>query len=135
MLSADAMGVPPYFTALVFAAAATSVPDTVLSLKDAVRGDYDDALSNAIGSNTFDITVCLGLPLLLYALIYDTDVMVMSADETQLLRIVLFGVTVVVLASLLLRERVTVSVAYFLSAIYVSWMGFVIYDTLVAPVW
>ena len=134
MLSADAMGVPPYFTALVFAAAATSVPDTVLSLKDAVRGDYDDALSNAIGSNTFDITVCLGLPLLLYSLIYDTDVTVMSADETQVLRIVLFGVTLVVLASLLLRERVTVSVAYFLSAIYIGWMGFVVYDTLVAPV-
>ncbi len=131
MVSADAMGVPPYFTALVFAAAATSVPDTVLSLKDAVRGDYDDALSNAIGSNTFDITVGLGLPLLLYALIYSTDVAVMSADETQLLRIVLFGVTVVVLALLLLRKRITVSVAYWLSTIYVGWMGFVIYDTLV----
>ena len=54
----------------------------------------------------------------------------MSADETQLLRIVLFGVTVVVLASLLLRKRITVSVAYFLSAIYIGWMGFVMYDTL-----
>ena len=130
MASADAMGVPPYFTALVFAAAATSVPDTVLSVKDAMRGEYDDALSNAIGSNTFDITVGLGLPLLLYALIFNTDVAVMSADETQLLRIVLFGVTIVVLALLLLRKRVTVSVAYLLSAIYVGWMGFVIVDTL-----
>ncbi len=130
MVSADAMGVPPYFTALIFAAAATSVPDTVLSVKDALRGDYDDALSNAIGSNTFDITVGLGLPLLLYALIFGTDVEVMSADETQLLRIVLFGVTVVVLASLLLRKRITISVAYLLSAIYVGWMGFVIVDTL-----
>ena len=134
MISADAMGVPPYFTALVFAAAATSVPDTMLSLKDAVRGSYDDALSNAIGSNTFDITVGLGLPLLLYSLIFDTDVAVVSADETQLLRIVLFGVTVTVLATLLLRNRVTVSVAYFLSAIYIGWMGFVIYDTLVGDI-
>ena len=132
MKSASAMGVPAYFTALIFAAAATSVPDTVLSLKDAVRGNYDDALSNAIGSNTFDITIGLGLPLLLYALIFNTDVLVMSAHNTQLLRIVLFGVTVLVLASLLLRKRVTVSVAYFFSAIYVSWMGFVIYDMLVS---
>lgn len=130
MIGADAMGVPAYFTALVFAAAATSVPDTVLSLKDALRGSYDDALSNAIGSNTFDITVGLGLPLVLYSLIYNTNVAVMSADETQLLRIVLFGVTVIVLASLLLRKKVTVSVAYILSAIYIGWMGFVIYDTL-----
>ena len=130
IISADAMGVPTYFTALIFAAAATSVPDTVLSLKDATRGDYDDALSNAIGSNTFDITVALGLPLLLYAVIFNTDVTVMSADETQVLRIVLFGVTVVVLASLLLRKTVTVSVAYLLAAIYIGWMGFVFYDTL-----
>ena len=132
--SANAMGVPPYFTALIFAAAATSVPDTVLSLKDAVRGNYDDALSNAIGSNTFDITIGLGLPLLLYALIFNTDVLVMSAHNTQLLRIVLFGVTVLVLASLLLRKRVTVSVAYFFSALYLSWMGFVLYDTLAGRV-
>ncbi len=129
IMSADAMGVPPYFTALIFAAAATSVPDTVLSLKDAVRGNYDDALSNAIGSNTFDITIGLGLPLLLYSLIYHTDVLVISADNTQLLRIVLFGVTVLVLASLLLRKRVTVSVAYFFSLLYIGWTGFVIYDT------
>ncbi len=134
MKSASAMGVPAYFTALIFAAAATSVPDTVLSLKDAVRGNYDDALSNAIGSNTFDITIGLGLPLLLYALIFDTNVLVMAAHNTQLLRIVLFGVTVLVLASLLLRKRVTVSVAYFFSAIYISWMGFVVYDMLVSRV-
>lgn len=130
--SADALGVPTYFTALVFAAAATSVPDTVLSVKDAMRGNYDDAMSNAVSSNTFDITVGLGLPLLLYALIYNTDVVVMSADETHVLRIVLFGVTVVVFASLLLRKKITVSVAYLFSVIYISWMGYIIYSTLMS---
>ena len=113
MLSASALGVPAYFTALIFAAAATSVPDTVLSVKDAMRGEYDDAISNAVGSNTFDITVGLGLPLLLYALLFD-NVLVMSADQTQALRIVLFAVTVVVLAAFLLRKHVTVATAYFL---------------------
>ena len=127
MLSASALGVPAYFTALIFAAAATSVPDTVLSVKDAMRGEYDDAISNAVGSNTFDITVGLGLPLLLYALLFD-NVLVMSADQTQALRIVLFAVTVVVLAAFLLRKHVTVATAYFLLIIYVGWMGFVFYD-------
>nr|VFJ46586.1 MAG: cation:H+ antiporter [Candidatus Kentron sp. DK] len=127
MLSASALGVPAYFTALIFAAAATSVPDTVLSVKDAMRGEYDDAISNAVGSNTFDITVGLGLPLLLYALIFG-DVEVASADQTQALRIVLFAVTVVVLGTLLLRKHVTVATAYFLLIIYVGWMGFVFYD-------
>ena len=61
--SAQALSIPTYFTAVVLAAAATSVPDTVLSIKDARRGLYDDAISNALGSNIFDITVSLGLPL------------------------------------------------------------------------
>jgi cation:H+ antiporter len=130
MLSADALNVPAYFTALIFAAAATSVPDTILSVKDAMRGSYDDAISNAVGSNTFDITVALGLPLVLYALLYG-DVTIMSADETQTLRVVLFVVTVVVLLLLLLAPRVTVATAFILAAIYFGWMGFVFYDTLV----
>ncbi len=128
MLSADALGVPPYFTALIFAAAATSVPDTILSVKDAMRGQYDDAIGNAVGSNTFDITVALGLPILLYTVFYG-DVVVESAEETQLLRVVLFAVTVVVLSLLLLSKRVTVTTAYILMAIYAGWMGFIFYDT------
>ena len=42
------MGIPSYFTAVVLAAAATSVPDTVLSVKDARKGEYDDAVANAV---------------------------------------------------------------------------------------
>ena len=67
ILSADAIGVQPYFTAVILGAAATSVPDTVLSYKDAMKGDYDDAVSNAVGSNIFDICVALGFPLALYS--------------------------------------------------------------------
>jgi cation:H+ antiporter len=127
MISAAALGIPPYFTALILAAAATSVPDTVLSVKDALRGDYDDAIGNAVGSNTFDITVALGLPLLIYALLFG-DVTVQSAEATQVLRYVLFGVTVVVLGLLLLSRRVTVVTAWMLSAMYVGWIGYIIMD-------
>lgn len=127
MISAEALNVPPYFTALILAAAATSVPDTVLSVKDAMRGDYDDAIGNAVGSNTFDITVALGLPLVLYAVLFGNGyVVVQSADETQALRIVLFGVTVVVLALLLLARRVTVTTAWALTAIYIGWIGYTV---------
>jgi len=132
MISAAALEVPPYFTALILAAAATSVPDTVLSVKDALRGDYDDAIGNAVGSNTFDITVALGLPLLIYALLFG-DVMVQSADATQVLRVVLFGVTVVVLGLLLLSRRVTVLTAWLLAAMYIGWIGFIIADVSTLP--
>ena len=53
---------------LLVAASATSVPDTLLSLRDAWRGQPDDGISNALGSNIFDLCVALGLPVLIYSL-------------------------------------------------------------------
>ena len=43
-------------------AAATSVPDLFASLAAARRGEGSLAVSNAIGSNTFDLLICIGLP-------------------------------------------------------------------------
>jgi Ca2+/Na+ antiporter len=55
---------------LLVAASATSVPDTFLSARDAWRGKPDDGISNALGSNIFDLCVALGLPVLLYGLLH-----------------------------------------------------------------
>ena len=61
---------PIYFVSVVLASAATSVPDTIISYKDAMKGNYDDAVANALGSNIFDVCFALGLPLFLFTLIY-----------------------------------------------------------------
>ncbi len=66
----DGLHIPILFIAVVLSAAASSVPDTVISVKDARKGNYDDAISNALGSNIFDISFALGLPLLVYTLMY-----------------------------------------------------------------
>jgi cation:H+ antiporter len=57
------------FVALILASAASSFPDTIISIKDAQNGKYDDAISNALGSNIFDVCFALGLPLLIFTLI------------------------------------------------------------------
>ncbi len=62
-------GMPAIFVAVIFASMATSVPDTVMSIRDARDGDFDDAVANALGSNIFDICFALGLPILLYTLL------------------------------------------------------------------
>ena len=55
--------------ALIVAAAATSIPDAFLSISDAVKGNSDDGISNAFGSNIFDLCVAMGLPITLYGLL------------------------------------------------------------------
>jgi cation:H+ antiporter len=50
-------------SALVFSIG-TSIPDLLLSYFSAKRGGGSMAISNVFGSNTFDITVCLGVPAL-----------------------------------------------------------------------
>ena len=127
--SATALNIPTYFTAVVLAAAATSIPDTVLSVKDARNGLYDDAVSNALGSNIFDIAVSLGLPLLVYSLLYGdvslTAVTGESAAQVQVLRIVLLWVTVAVISLLLMGRKAGVGKATIMLLIYAGWMTWI----------
>ena len=62
------LGVPLLFVALVFAAIGSSFPDTIISYKDAQKGNYDDAVSNAYGSNIFNLCVALGAPLFIFTI-------------------------------------------------------------------
>lgn len=129
MWSSEALGIPAYFTAIIFAAAATSVPDAILSIKDSIKGNPDDSLSNAIGSNTFDITVALGLPLLAYSLI-NGDVILAAGDTTsedmQILRYVLVGITLIVAIAFLLPKYISSKHAVIMGALYAGWMGYIV---------
>jgi|TARA_B100001971_G_C18158757_1_gene520150 cation:H+ antiporter len=60
------LGIPAIIVAFTIIAAATSIPDTIISVVNARKGDIDDATSNVFGSNIFDILVGIGLPLLIY---------------------------------------------------------------------
>ncbi|MEQ9406909.1 MAG: hypothetical protein RIK87_04250, partial [Fuerstiella sp.] len=65
--TARLLDVPAFFVAVILAAAASSVPDTFLAIAAARRGDDSGAVSNAFGSNIFDICICLAIPLLVNA--------------------------------------------------------------------
>ena len=58
-----------FYVSFFIAALASSVPDTILSFYDAKKGQFDDAFSNAFGSNIFDICIGLGLPVFIYTLL------------------------------------------------------------------
>ena len=120
------------FTTVVFAAAATSVPDTILSVKDAMKGNYDDAVANAIGSNIFDVCVSLGLPITLYGLLVGPINLSDGGDDgVQLIRWVMLGFTVVVLA-MFFPGRVGKKAGLSMLALYGSWVAYIAYRTLTA---
>jgi len=49
----------------------TSFADLMVSIKASEKNEIGAAISNAIGSNTFDIAIALGFPGLIYTLVYD----------------------------------------------------------------
>lgn len=127
---AHTLKIPVFFTTVVLAAAATSVPDTIISVRDARQGDYDDAVSNAFGSNIFDINIALGLPLFLYGLIYgdvsvagaqaasSTNVTASSAAAVQELQIILLLFTLVISAIFLIGRTMGKVKALMLFSMY-----------------
>ncbi|KAF4674735.1 hypothetical protein FOL47_008785 [Perkinsus chesapeaki] len=56
------LNLPVLVMGLIFLAAGTSVPDALGSIAVARHGEGDMAVSNAIGSNVFDIMLGLGVP-------------------------------------------------------------------------
>jgi len=119
--------IPLIFVAVVLSAAATSVPDTIISIKDARKGNYDDAVSNALGSNIFDIAFALGFPILLYNLIYGES-MRLNHDLlafTQEVWVFLLLATFLALAIMLIGKRFTRPKAYMMLGIYLLFLSFV----------
>ncbi len=118
---------PIMFLAVIIASAASSVPDTILSIRDAKNGRYDDAVSNALGSNIFDISFALGLPLFLYTLIYQP--IQMSPDtilESSELRMFLLLLTVVAFVIYLSGKTMGLKKAIALSGIYIFFLVYII---------
>ncbi|XP_012934791.1 sodium/potassium/calcium exchanger 3 [Aplysia californica] len=69
-IAGHTVGIPETVTGLTILAAGTSVPDCLSSVFVARDGYGDMAVSNAIGSNVFDILLCLGIPWLIDGLLY-----------------------------------------------------------------
>jgi cation:H+ antiporter len=95
----DSLGINPLFVALILIAAASSIPDTIISIRDAKKGNYDDSLANILGSNIFDISISLGLPLALFLLFTGQKIEFSEAGSTLVdIRIVLLIVTLITIA-------------------------------------
>lgn len=122
-----ALNIPIYFVAVILAAAATSVPDTILSIKDARKGNYDDAVSNALSSNIFDICFALGFPLFLYTIFVNPIQMDgVILENVNELRILLLLLTTVAFFIFFVATKLKVLQGVLLFAIYVFFVFFIL---------
>lgn len=122
------LGIQVYFVAVILAAAATSVPDTFISIKDAMKGNYEDAVSNALGSNIFDICVCLGLPLMLFCIGTGGTLDVSAANQSAVaeLRVFLLGHTILIFLMFILGKGLGRIKGLTMMLLYASFVVFVI---------
>lgn len=95
------------FLALTVLAAGTSVPDLIGSVVVARQGRGDMAVSNAIGSNIFDILFGLGLPWLAFIVLKGGTVPVSSENLTS--SIILLLATVVALLFIVITRNWKIS--------------------------
>jgi cation:H+ antiporter len=117
------LSVPTFFVAVIVAAAASSVPDTLLAIGAAMRGDDSGAVSNAFGSNIFDVCICLSIPLLVNSYLTGWNPVSLLQDGKPLpglvgLRTLLVVLTVITLAIMWHNRELTRKKAFVLCGLY-----------------
>ena len=60
------LGVSERLISLTIIALGTSLPELVTSIVATIKGEYDIAIGNVVGSNVFNIGIVLGLPIALF---------------------------------------------------------------------
>ena len=122
----NGLNIPIMFVAVILASAATSVPDTIISVRDAKNGNYNDAVANALGSNIFDICFALGFPLFMYCIIYgpinmDPTVVEFSSE----LRILLLVFTILAFFVYYIGKYMGKIKAYILLSMYILFTAYI----------
>lgn len=134
------LGISVMVGAAIFAAAATSLPDTLLSISAAKKGDYEDAVGNAVGSNIFDTSFAVGLPMIISLIgggmligqdLSDGIIIEHLGGFADSVRWIVWGSSALAAGTLLLTARkVTRKTAYFLLSLYALWIVYVVYHVM-----
>jgi len=133
--TARILEIPAFFVAVILAAAASSVPDTFLAIAAARRNDDSGAVSNAFGSNIFDICICLSIPLLLNSWMTDWRPVSLLQDGHPIpglvgLRILLVALTIVNLAIMWHNRQITRTKAIIMCGLYLVFVAYAVIGSL-----
>ncbi|XP_077988613.1 sodium/potassium/calcium exchanger 5-like [Glandiceps talaboti] len=74
------IGIPRFVMAIVFLGAGNSVPDLVASFLVAREGHWDMAVANCLGSNIFEVLLCLAVPWIIKILVISNAFVPFSSE-------------------------------------------------------
>lgn len=123
---AAVLGVSEVVISLTVLAIGTSIPDTIAGVIVAREGRVDMAISNAIGSNVFNVSFALGIPwLIMFAL--GTKTILVSTESLYSSFVLLFGSVCLVLFLFLIKKwQLGKWSGVFLIAVYILYLLFVL---------
>ncbi len=115
--------------ALTILAGGTSIPDLLSSVIVAKKGKGGMAISNAVGSNIFDILIGLGAPWLVFTLFYGN---VYVSTENLVSSIILLFMTVfaVIFLMVFYRWKMSKKAGYILIFVYICYLIYIVYITI-----
>eukprot|EP01029_Cantina_marsupialis_P008219 TRINITY_DN1954_c0_g1_i1.p1 TRINITY_DN1954_c0_g1~~TRINITY_DN1954_c0_g1_i1.p1 ORF type:complete len:687 (-),score=205.01 TRINITY_DN1954_c0_g1_i1:368-2371(-) len=113
------VGISSPLMGLTLLAAGTSVPDALSSVIVARQGEGNMAVSNAIGSNVFDILMCLGFPYFISTVFVHKKDAEVATDDLLVSILILFGILLAVVGLLIMNKwQLKKNIAYIMFAIY-----------------
>lgn len=123
IIISEVIHIPEFFIAITIIAIGTSIPDLISSAIVARQGRGEMAISNAVGSNVFDILVGIGLPVLIFILINGGATVVNNEGYIPSI-IVLFGSIIIIFLYLMInRWKLGIKAGILLLIIYLLFIA------------
>lgn len=121
------IGVPPVIIALTILAWGTSIPDLLSSLIVAKKWKADMAVANAVGSNIFDILICLWLPRLLYIARTWESIVVPTTGLHESVLVILWIMVIMMFYMIASKYKINKTYGTILIGMYLAYLAYQIY--------
>ncbi len=121
-------GIPETVIALTILAAGTSVPDLISSLIVSKQGRGGMAISNAVGSNIFDILIGLGLPFLLIILFSKGSISIQAENLKESVYFLFASILIVLFFFTANKWKVGKTFGIMLIVLYLAYIARIIYS-------
>lgn len=125
-----ALGLNLFFITFFITAIASSIPDTILSVKDAENQNYKDSFSNAYGSNIFDICIGIGLPVLIYLLTNNISEIKLDSSNIIILSAILLLIFTSIITFIYWIRNINLYRAILIVGMYLAFLATIYYISL-----